>query len=312
MAHHDHWQNYWNGSVTGSFGSDEPAWYRLHILPRWQTLFESLPDGSRILDIATGNGAVTRVALKVASSAGKQFEIEAVDRVSTRIIDGVTLLPPSSLEQFQPQAERYQLISSQFGLEYARPEPVIPRLATALKPEGRIAVIAHHVDSLISHNSREELAQYRSLLQDFPVFERMEKLILVMGEIRSTGDRKRLQHNPRAQQARLALNRCIARLTGRHPQGIVVAEVLKQAQYLFQQGISLSVRERTGHLKRLRQHTQQARQRITDQLNAALDGDRLGRLEQLSIKAGLEALRSAPILDEQGRLLAWELHCRKP
>ncbi len=312
MAHHDHWQNYWNGSVTGSFGSDEPAWYRLHILPRWQTLFESLPDGSRILDIATGNGAVTRVALKVASSAGKQFKIEAVDRVPTRTIDGVTLLPPSPLERFQPPADHYQLITAQFGLEYARPEPVIPRLARALTPEGRIAVIAHHVDSLISQNSREELAQYRSLLQDFPVFERMEKLILIMGESHSKSDRRRLQQNPRAQQARLALNRCIARLTGRHPQGIVIAEVLKQAQYLFQHGGSLSVKERVSHLKRLRQHSLQARQRIIDQLSAALDPARLKRLEQLSREAGLEPLESAPIHDEQGRLLAWELHCRKP
>jgi len=77
---HEHWTSYWQTGVTDSFGAQLPKWYKDILEPFWQQVFQGLPDQSKILDVATGNGAVAKIALQVSSEANKNFNITASDK----------------------------------------------------------------------------------------------------------------------------------------------------------------------------------------------------------------------------------------
>ena len=305
-----HWQQYWKQAVVSSFGETEPDWYRQELLPFWENLFSGLPDGVRVLDIATGNGAVTRIAASVREREQKQFELQAVDRVETVSVPGVELLPPSPLETLTNE-QRYNLVTAQFGLEYSRIDQSLPAIAQLLEPEGGLVVIAHHIDSRISHFSREEMKQYRAIFRQQDLFPRLEKLLKIMGDIRNPRQRQQLAANPRAQAARKAVNRSISQLTGHFPEGIVIANLLKQINPLFQQMMNLSLDDKLAYLRSIRKELQLARLRLADQLDAAWGEGDVSKMQVLAEKLGLETSRQEEVHDRDGELLAWKLYFRK-
>ena len=305
-----HWQQYWKQAVISSFGETEPDWYRQELLPFWENLFSGLPDGVRVLDVATGNGAVTRIAASVNEQEQKQLELQAVDRVETVAVPGVKLLPPSPLETLDSKY-RYYLVTAQFGLEYSRIDQSLPAIARLLESEGRLVVIAHHVDSRISHFSREEMKQYRAIFRQQDLFPRLEKLLKIMGDTRNPRQRQQLAGNPRAQAARKAVNRSISQLTGHFPEGIVIANLLKQINPLFQQLMNQSLDQKLAYLHSIRKELQLARLRLADQLDAAWSEGDVSKMQVLAEKLGLETSRQEEVHDRDGELLAWKLYFRK-
>ena len=305
-----HWQQYWKQAVVSSFGKTEPDWYRQELVPFWENLFSGLPDGVSVLDIATGNGAVTRIAASVNEREHKQLELHAVDRVETTAVPGVELLPPSPLETLTSE-QRYNLVTAQFGLEYSRIVQSLPAIVRLLEPEAQLVVIAHHLDSRISHFSREEMEQYRAIFQQQDLFPRLEKLLTIMGDTRSPRQRQQLVANPRAQAARKAVNRSISQLTGHFPEGIVIANLLKQINPLFQQMMNLSLDDKLAYLRSIRKELQLARLRLADQLDAAWSERDVSKMQVQAEKLGLETRKQEVIHSQDGELLAWNLSFRK-
>ena len=307
---HEHWTDYWREGPTSSFGEQTPEWYETRLIPFWRHLFEQLPSDLTVLDVATGNGAVTRVASEVSQRLGKGFRLLAVDRAVTDAPDGVELLPNTRLEQLE-LAIPVDLVTSQFGLEYSNPEQSLPRLSAALKTDGQIAMVAHHRDSVLSDNSRLELQEYRAILKEEPLFERLEKLVRAIGSPRTAADRKRLQGSRSAQSARLAVNRSISKLTGRFPHGLVVAHLLKQLNPLFQQGMSRPVEEKLEYLQRLLRSQKLARQRLNDQIASAFDEKKQEQFIRLASQNDLQLLETSYLTARDESLLGLILRFRK-
>ena len=307
----DHWTSYWREGPVSSFGEQTPEWYESRLLPFWVRTFEAQEMGSTILDLATGNGAVTRIAADVNRRQDKKFRLLAVDRVPTTAPEGVELLPNMPLEELDTGLEA-DLVTSQFGLEYSRLELSLPRLPSILKPSGRLVMVAHHRDSVLSDNSRLELREYRAVLSDEPLFERMEKLLRVMGSPKTAAERQRLQRNKAAQSARLAVNRSISKLTGRFHDGLVIAHLLQQLSPLFQQGMPRPVDEKLHYLAQVRRDLKRARQRLNDQIAAALDDTAVEKLKNLAAQQSLNSTRTERLETDDGHLLAWVLAFSKP
>ncbi len=307
----DHWTSYWQEGPVSSFGEQTPDWYEFRLLPFWEQTLEAQETGAVILDVATGNGAVTRLAADVNRRQDRKFRLLAVDRVPTNPPEGVELLPNTPLEELDTQLQA-DLITSQFGLEYSRLERSLPRLASILKPGGKLVMVAHHRDSVLSDNSRLELREYRAVLSDEPLFERMEKLLRVMGSPKTAAERQRLQHNRAAQSARLAVNRSISRLTGRFRDGQVIAHLLRQLSPLFQQGMSRPVDEKLHYLAQVQRDLKCARQRLNDQIAAAMDDTAVDKLKRIAAQQSLNSTRTDQLETDDGHLLAWVLAFSKP
>lgn len=183
---HEHWSNYWQSGMQTSLPQDFKHNYDGEIAKFWHENIESLPDGARILDLCTGNGAVALLIAGIAEQLNKQLIITAVD-ISQINIDFIRKNNPSSQTEMirfisgqsaetidqcikQPQ----DLVVSQFGIEYSDLNLTAAALANIIKPQGRLIFIAHSVDSAVfKYMSNEELIyQWLQRVGLLPLFHR--------------------------------------------------------------------------------------------------------------------------------------------
>jgi SAM-dependent methyltransferase len=116
--------------------------------------FASARDAStapRLLDVASGSGAVIECALE--AFAGAALDAWSLDS-SAAAIEGLRERFPAvtglrcDAGSIPPEAGHFDLITSQFGIEYAG-VGAIGGLPAALAPGGRIALLLHHGGGLI-------------------------------------------------------------------------------------------------------------------------------------------------------------------
>ena len=72
------WRNYWKENRNASYVPENPATAQEFDARRLR-FFSELADGSRILDVATGNGVLLAHAATAAERAGKNFLLTGID-----------------------------------------------------------------------------------------------------------------------------------------------------------------------------------------------------------------------------------------
>lgn len=132
-----HWDHYWGlGFQDSCFSGGKP----LDTAPVWAPFFESLAPGARVLDLASGAGAVPRQALLVRGDlniTGADFAAEI------KPIEGVTFLKGVSIERLPLPDASFDAVTSQFGFEYATREAATPEAARILAAGGRLRLLVH-------------------------------------------------------------------------------------------------------------------------------------------------------------------------
>jgi len=230
--HKDQWSAYWRDGVATSFGSQLPQWYERTLIPFWEHVFSAMPVNSELLDVASGNGAVSRIAARLGTEQDKQFHIVAADKArlspavkEDALLSGVEFVPDMPLEKLQLKPRSFHLVVSQFGIEYSAWDKSLAAISAVMKPAGELVIVAHHVDSIICRHSRDELQQYRAILARHPVFEKLSLLVKSMGEIRSKADLAKLSASPQTEKQRKAFNRVIEKLMRKYSEGDVMADM---------------------------------------------------------------------------------------
>lgn len=137
MDHKQSWTRYWkSGQLHSCFVAGAP-FETGHL---WSPFFDQLPEGSRVLDLACGAGALTRLAV----GARREFVVTGVDYASALPpIPGAQVRPDTALESLPFPASAFDAVISQFGLEYADTRPALSEALRVLAPGGRFAILAH-------------------------------------------------------------------------------------------------------------------------------------------------------------------------
>lgn len=165
----DSWNTYWQGTGdVGAFSSggvNHPA-----IDEFWRGYFSSLGSTAkakkrRMVDLATGNGAV--VELVLAQSSLADMEITCVD-ISAAAIDNVVSRFPAvtglvaDAQSIPLDDAGFDLATSQFGIEYAGLHAVLEaaRLVTA---GGSLAMVLHIEDGVVHRECAANLNAVREL-----------------------------------------------------------------------------------------------------------------------------------------------------
>ncbi|MCB1694287.1 MAG: class I SAM-dependent methyltransferase, partial [Pseudomonadales bacterium] len=156
------WEAYWRGAGESNAGDvggvNQPAVdaFWLGHLPDALPAARQQP---RILDIATGNGAM--IAKILASMAGRDPQIECVD-VSPSAIDAVSARFPfvsgkvGDVSRLPYDDGAFDLVVSQFGLEYAG-ENAFREAARVVAPGGRLALVVHIQEGAVYRECRDNL-----------------------------------------------------------------------------------------------------------------------------------------------------------
>lgn len=162
------WSSYWasgkaQSCIGGLVDRDGGA-----VRSFWGRAVADLVPGARVLDIATGNGSLPRLILDIHSH---DLHIDAVDaaRLQPEWMDSastnkVTFHPGVAMEALSFPSQYFDLVVSQFGIEYGQWPAALEQAARVCKPDGSLALLLHHAESLVVRLGRIEAAHQQYLL----------------------------------------------------------------------------------------------------------------------------------------------------
>ena len=276
------WQRFWQSEHVASCVPASAATER-QINERWQAFFAGLPAGSRILDIATGNGVLLRQAAKTA--AGSSFRLVGIDLAAIdplRHVPGelathpdVEFLGEIDAVALPFDAASFDVAVSQYGLEYADLGKAIAEVGRVLAPGGRLRWLAHSENSEVVLQNREQHRQVDLLLKSGGPLDAMGQLVARLRRGKNPG----LAMNRLDRAMRAAEDFC-----RRHPPANIVTEVCSGLADIANRWQAYDPNDLHTMVEHSRRALVAHRQRILDLGDAVLTPERLGRVE-----AGLAA-----------------------
>ena len=248
----------------------------------WSGIFAQLPAGSRVLDIATGNGVLLVWGARAARAAGRELTLTGVDLAD---IDPTRFLPEhrddlaaarfigKTAAESLPFADgSFDAAVSQYGLEYADLEPALSEAARVLAPGGRLHWLAHGAGSVVVAHARAKLVDIDLLLGSKGPFAAMRAFVKARVRKRKVSRATR----ELTEALRMAESHCAAKppATLVHQLCGGILETANRFERYRPDDIEHWLNE---NIKRLRGD----RQRVRDLLSARLSKRRLARVEQV-------------------------------
>lgn len=245
----------------------------------WRDYFAALPAGSRILDIATGNGAVLVHAAEAEALRAVKFELSGVDLADIdpprylsalpRALHDATFLGGVAAEDLPFDAGRFDCVVSQYGLEYANIERALAEAARVLGPGGCLRWLAHCEDSDVAQQNSDQDRQVDLLLSPEGPVRAMERLI---GRIRrGTG----LEEATKELASALNL---ADRFCNAYPPAKIVQEVCCGLADVARRWQAFYLRDLDAMMRDTRQKLLEHRLRIEDLRAAVLTSERQRRV----------------------------------
>jgi SAM-dependent methyltransferase len=314
------WSRYWATGMAHSCGTSYDSTYGGAIGDFWRDAFATLAADDRVLDIATGNGALPRLLLSLRPHAS--VEIDAVDiaqvapawilqldpaqRQRVRIHSGV------SAESLPFADDRFALVVSQYGIEYADLSRAIPEALRVLTPGGRVRFLMHHALARPVVLAGHEIEHLDWLLQPGGLADLAAAMIEPMVRATTAEGRTSLAADAAANQLRQRFNEVQAALKARLQTAAcpdVLHEVRDWIARMFAMAPTGGLAGCTQALDQIRDALVDSRQRLLDLRLHALDE---AAVQQCCERLGQTGLRtSATPLSDQGHLLAWAV-CGDP
>lgn len=301
-----HWSDYWRSGRAEVMTVDTPTGTTTFDTGAiWASWFATFPDGARLLDLATGSGQVALHAHTAGVGTGKAFDITGVDYADVIPVAGCTLMGGVALEALPFPADRFDGASSQFGIEYADTRAALGELGRVLKPGGRVMMLVHHADSVITRQTAEQIAAYDLVMGSGAVIRQARRAFTA-----------HLKGVPPAalQPVEAAFREAVDRTAARLEPGPAFNPTRQLVGYLDDLATRIAAYEPASALKRLdifEQSNAAWRHRQLAQTQAALDAAGVEGFIQRAERAGLALVERAEEHDAQGALIGWRVRFRK-
>ena len=167
---HDAWNTFWQRNQAragnGRGGCLPKGWQSIaEVQARvWRSFSRSLTKGARVLDLATGDGAVLVQLLK----DRRDLKLVGVDRATAlpKPPKGISLKGGIAMEDLPFSRDRFHAVTSQFGLEYGNIPPTAEEIARVLKPGGKLGLITHRPKSPIVTHNRKRREQIKWAIEE--------------------------------------------------------------------------------------------------------------------------------------------------
>ena len=128
----------------------------------WTDLAMTLRNGARVLDLATGNGAVTEQLAK----SNQGLHITGVDQAEiTPPRSQVSYLGNTNITQLPFVDSSFDVVTSQFGFEYALQPAAALEASRVLADGGQMCLLLHHPQSVIVESNMLKIPEIKALLR---------------------------------------------------------------------------------------------------------------------------------------------------
>lgn len=163
------WSLYWSQDRLHSCVASQDADDQRILDEEWARFARYLPGEARVLDLATGNGAVPKALL----AARTDLRIDAVDRAAIDPmqflsdkdgLDKVRFHAQTDILDMPFSAGAFDAITSQFGIEYAGLTEAARLAGRLLKAEGKLLFFVHHSSSELIQASKQKKVELQQLV----------------------------------------------------------------------------------------------------------------------------------------------------
>ena len=203
------WDRFWRYDRLSSFETGPGAAnYSGETAEGWRRFFADVPDGGRILDIATGNGAIAVLAVEAAREAGKKFQVTGVDFAdiapeqfvtTSEALGQVTFRGRTNAEDLPFEDGSFDAVTSQFGIEYSDMGRSLPEATRVLKKGGRLRLAMHAAEGAVVSDTNRSLADADFLLDSAQL---IPLAVVSLSSLVAWEEGKQLQDKARADHAR--------------------------------------------------------------------------------------------------------------
>ena len=168
------------------------------IVRQWVDCFGRMGAQGRMLDIATGNGLLP-LLFHQRRTDGECDGIDVAD-ISPAWLKSlpdaaqrrIRLHAKVSAESMPFPAGTFDLVVSQYGLEYSDLSRSIPELVRVLAPGGEVRLLMHHSESRPAQLAREERGHIQWLRSESSWFDAAQDMLLPMSLLGQAGGLQRL------------------------------------------------------------------------------------------------------------------------
>lgn len=238
-ARRDSWSRYWAGGALHSCATSFDGNYDDAIGTFWRGICAGLNGAERVLDVATGNGALPRLLVDNLAAEGRLPSVDAIDLAAidpewTQLLDPgvrqrIRFHAGVAIESLPFADATFDLVISQYGIEYSDLTRSLGEVARVLKPGGAVALVLHHQDSLPVRSGRAEIAHIDWLLSPGNLIDRARRLLPFLARLATPAGTASVQRDPDAAKARTRFNDAMRALESR-AQTLPVPDLLFEAQ----------------------------------------------------------------------------------
>lgn len=312
----EHWETFYRGGAIATCPTGPDSNYSLEIRDGWVEFFSALPDGARVLDVGTGNGAVALIARAAATAAGLRFEIHGSDlalidpprqvRGGDSMFDGIVFHPGVATERLPFDADKFDAVTGQFAIEYTAVDGSIRETFRILKPGGRARFSVHHVESVVVQNARQSLAQAHLVLDETRIYRKLRAF--VVAEREANGRAKTAAAWKDLNSAAARLQRVASTTENSH----VLRVTIDAVQKLLAARRQMSAPQLEFEVERVEREVRASVRRLQDLIGAARSEAEIKEMAWVAAGAGFETETPQPQFQAGSVLIAWLLNLRKP
>jgi ubiquinone/menaquinone biosynthesis C-methylase UbiE len=308
----EHWESFYRKGPIATFPAAPDGGYDLGVRNAWVEFFAMLPDGARVLDVGTGNGAVALIATETAAARGRRWEIHATDlaridpaahvRDGKRRMAGITFHPGVATERLPFEAESFDAVAGQYALEHTDTLASLREIHRVMKPGSDAQFILHGEDSVHAGLVRQSMDEAGLILIATKVFRRLHAVVSLEQAV--PGATQRAADNLRA--AIHALKKALLPAQERGGGELLgatlglVQKLLRERQESGPEAAGLAVDQaETAFRFEVR--------RMKDIVDHACSAEDLARIEQQAADAGFSLIERLPQYLSSKQLAGWQL-----
>jgi len=305
------WETYWHGTgAVGAYSSGGVS--HPMILTFWDEFFRRVKRAystPRIVDIASGNGAVPERALAVFAEQPPavtclDVSAAAIHNIARRFPGIRTIVADARSTGLD--AGGFDIVTSQFGVEYAGIEAIY-EAARLVAPGGRLALLLHHQAGCIYRECAQSRAAILQLQESefIPLAMQMLKagFAACRGADRAPYEAAAARFAPAIQ----ALDTIMAQY-GQHVAGDTIARLYGDVDRIHQRMPHYQPTEVLDWLERLNGELAAYAERMASMCRAAIDEGTFEQIDAGLREHGCEILRAEPMAElHQDLPLAWVL-----